>query len=142
MPGKVSLALREWGAVNSISAIRATLKTGATVFGLSAVLLLLLPDVFIDLLALPQSDELSWAMRMIGITLVALTGNMFVVASTASNSGVTKAAVVMLIAATTLGVLTLLIPVELNLFASIYAAVGFGFGLTYGTLLLRSKRSR
>lgn len=142
MPDKVSLALREWGAVNSISAIRTTLKIGATVFGLSAVLLLLLPDVFVDLLALPQSDELSWAMRMIGVTLVALTGNMFVVASTASDSGATKAAVVMLIAATTLGVLTLLIPVELNLFTSIYAAIGFGFGLTYGTLLLRSKRSR
>lgn len=142
MPDKVSLALREWGAVNSISAIRTTLKIGATVFGLSAVLLLLLPDVFVDLLALPQSDELSWAMRMIGVTLVALTGNMFVVASTASDSGVTQAAVVMLIAATTLGVLTLFIPVELNLFTSIYAAIGFGFGLIYGTLLLRSKRSR
>lgn len=128
--------------MNSISAIRTTLKIGAIVFGLSAVLLLLLPDVFVDLLALPQSDELSWAMRMIGVTLVALTGNMFVVASTASDSGVTQAAVVMLIAATTLGVLTLLIPVELNLFTSIYAAIGFGFGLTYGTLLLRSKRSR
>ncbi len=128
--------------MNSISAMRATLKTGATVFGLSAVLLLFLPDVFIDLLALPQSDELSWAMRMIGITLVALTGNMFVVATTASDLGVNRAAIVMLIAATTLGVLTLLIPVEVNLFTSIYAAIGFGFGLTYGTLLLRSRRSR
>lgn len=122
--------------------MRATLKTGATVFGLSAVLLLFLPDVFIELLALPQSDELSWAMRMIGITLVALTGNMFVVATTASDLGVNRAAIVMLIAATTLGVLTLLIPVEVNLFTSIYAAIGFGFGLTYGTLLLRSRRSR
>lgn len=138
---KVSLVLKERSSVNSMTAIRTTLKTGATVFGLSAVLLLLLPSVFIDLLSLPQSDELSWAMRMIGITLVALTGNMYVVASTASDRGVHRAAQVMLVAATTLGILTLLIPVELNLFTGIYAAIGFGFGLTYGTLLVKLRRA-
>lgn len=128
--------------MNSVTAIRITLKTGATVFGFSAVLLLFLPSVFIDLLALTQSEALSWAMRMIGITLVALTGNMFLVATTATDHGVYRAAIVMMISATTLGALTLLIPVDLNLFTAGYAAIGFGFGLTYATLLMRTNQPR
>lgn len=128
--------------MNLIGRMRLTLKTGATVFGLSAVLLLLLPDFFLELLALESNPELVWSMRMIGVTLIALTGNMYVVASTASDAGVTRSAKVMLIAACGLGILTLAIPAELSWFSIAYAAVGFGFSAMYGTLLLLSSRSR
>ncbi|MFM1905454.1 MAG: hypothetical protein RIT32_250 [Actinomycetota bacterium] len=128
--------------MNLIGRMRLTLKTGATVFGLSAVLLLLLPDFFLELLALESNPELVWSMRMIGVTLIALTGNMYVVVSAAPDAGVTRSAKVMLIAAGGLGILTLAIPAELNWFSIAYAAVGFGFSAMYGTLLLLASRSR
>lgn len=128
--------------MNSVSALRITLKTGANVFGLSAILLLVLPVLFLELLALPESSDLIWSMRMIGITLIALTGNMYVVASSATDSGVMFSGKVMMVAATALGVLTLTIPVSLNWFTLSYAGIGFGFGATYATLLVRATRSR
>lgn len=55
--------------------LRTTLKLGASVFGLSAILLLALPAPSLDVLTLDsQSDALAWSMRMISITLVALAG--------------------------------------------------------------------
>ena len=46
------------------SALRNVLKAGSIVFGASALFLLVLPDLFLDLLGLSQSDEMAWAMRM------------------------------------------------------------------------------
>ena len=118
--------------------IRTILKAGSTVFGLSAVLLTLAPGVFLDLLNLDsQSEPLQWSMRMIGITLVALAGNMWINSTNPSDESVRKVGILMSIAATSLGILTLLIPTELNWFGYLYAAVGFGFGLSYLIALLR-----
>jgi hypothetical protein len=111
--------------------IRLVLLSGATVFALSAVALLLSPEIFVSLLGLPASDSLDWAMRMIAITLVALTGNMAVVALFAKEKGVIVAAVVMLVSAGSLGVLTLLIPAEVTWFSLLYAMVGFAFSTAY-----------
>ena len=57
--------------------IRKVLLAGASVFGLSAVLLIVLPGLFNGLLGLTTNGPLEWSMRMVGITLVALSGNMF-----------------------------------------------------------------
>jgi hypothetical protein len=123
--------------------IRLVLLTGATVFAVSAVALLVSPDIFVTLLGLPSSDGLDWAMRMIAVTLVALTGNMAVVAVFASERGVTVAAVVMLVSAGSLGVLTLLIPAEVTWFSLLYAMVGFGFSTAYVVALaFRLRRPR
>ena len=46
------------------SALRTTLKAGSLVFGASAIFLLLLPKVFLDLLGLSQSQEMIWSMRI------------------------------------------------------------------------------
>jgi uncharacterized membrane protein len=127
---------------NPIAGLRITLKVGATVFGLSAVLLALMPSLFLELLGLNTDTALQWSMRMIAITLIALTGNMLVVAQTAPAYGVRRAAIVMMIAATGLGAVTLAIPVELNLFTQGYAAIGFGFGAVYATMLGMDYRSR
>lgn len=123
--------------------IRLVLLAGATVFAASAVALLLSPDIFVSLLGLPASDGLDWAMRMIAVTLVALTGNMAIVAVFGSERGVTVAAVVMLVSAGGLGVLTLLIPVDVTWFSLLYAMVGFGFATAYVvTLALWLRRPR
>ena len=118
-------------------AIRKTLRAGSLAFGASALFLLVLPSIFLDLLGLENSDVLVWSMRMIAITLFALAGNMWTNSRNSSDRGVGNVAQVMCVSATGLGVLTLLIPGEITWFSYLYAAVGFGFGLTYLVNILR-----
>lgn len=120
--------------------IRFVLRTGSVVFGLSAILLLAAPGVFNSLLGLTNTPELEWAMRMIGVTLVALAGNMFSVATHGSDNSVQFSARVMLVSAFALGVLTLLIPAPLTWFTVAYAIVGFGFSAAYAVVLVRKRR--
>jgi hypothetical protein len=117
--------------------LRIVLRTGAAVFGASALFLLALPVLFLELLALPTGDDQVWSMRMIAITLVALTGNMLVVSLYANIKGVRLASRVMQFAAFGLGALTLAVPAELNWFTYLYAAVGFSFSAAYTVLLFR-----
>ena len=118
-------------------AIRKTLRAGSVVFGASALFLLVLPSIFLDLLGIENSDVLVWSMRMIAITLFALAGNMWNNSRNSTDRGVGNVAQVMCVSATGLGVLTLLIPGEITWFSYLYAAVGFGFGLTYLINILR-----
>ena len=112
--------------------LRRVLLTGATVFGFSALLLLISPSLFNELLGITATPELDWSMRMIGLTLVALAGNMMSVSLKGRDSTVLFSARVMSVSAFGLGVLTLLIPVAtLTWFDYAYAAVGFGFSLAY-----------
>jgi hypothetical protein len=78
-------------------------------------------------------------MRMIGITLVALAGNMFSVSTRGSDGSVLFSGRVMLISAFALGVLTLLLPAPLSWFAIAYAVVGFAFSGAYAVALFGSK---
>jgi hypothetical protein len=117
--------------------LRSVLRTGAAVFGASALFLFALPVLFLELLALPTGDDQVWSMRMIAITLVALTGNMLVVSLYANIKGVRLASRVMQFAAFGLGALTLAVPAELNWFTYLYAAVGFSFSAAYTVLLFR-----
>lgn len=120
--------------------IRLVLRAGASVFGVSALLLILTPAFFLDLLALDgNSSALQWSMRMIGITLVALAGNMWMNSRQTDDASVRRVGIVMAVSATALGVLTLLIPAELTWFSYLYAAVGFAFGLTYVACLVTNK---
>jgi hypothetical protein len=88
---------------SSIARVRFVLRTGSVVFGLSAVALVLVPAVFNSWLGLQSTTALEWAMRMIGITLVALAGNMFSVSSRGSDESVLFSGHVMLISAFGLG---------------------------------------
>ncbi len=98
--------------------------------------------VFNSLLGLATTSDLEWAMRMIGITLVALAGNMFSVSSRGSKESVLFSARVMLVGAFGLGVLTLLLPEPLGWFAIAYAVVGFGFSGAYAWALLSSRTNK
>jgi O-antigen/teichoic acid export membrane protein len=121
--------------------VRLVLRAGSIVFGLSAVLLIAAPAVFNSLLGLTNGADLEWAMQMIGITLVALSGNMFSVSTRGSDDSVLFSARVMLVSAFGLGVLTLLIPVQLTWFTIAYAIVGFGFSGAYAVALFaKTKR--
>ena len=120
----------------STNRLRLVLRAGSIVFGFSALALIFAPAPFNSLLGLASNAPLEWAMRMIGITLVALAGNMFSVASRGSEASVLFSGRVMLVSAFGLGVLTLLLPVTLTWFAIAYAAVGFGFSGAYAWAFL------
>jgi hypothetical protein len=122
---------------NAISTIRKVLKTGSIVFGLSALALIAVPAIFNTLLNLQTAPELEWAMRMIGITLVALSGNMYSVSSHGTDKAVLFSGRLMLVSAAGLGAITLLIPTSHNWFTIGYAMVGFGFSAAYAFALSR-----
>jgi hypothetical protein len=121
----------------SIAAIRKVLAAGSLVFGLSAIALIAVPQIFNDLLWLPSTQELEWAMRMIGITLVALSGNMYSVSKHGTDKAVLFSGRLMLFSAAGLGVITLTIPTSGSWFAQTYALVGFGFSAAYAWALTR-----
>lgn len=122
--------------------LRYTLRVGASVFGLSAIALILVPSFFLELLGMEATPPLVWSMVLIGVTLVALTGNMAVVSFTATDRGAQAASVVMMLASGGLGVTTLLIPVPLTWFSIIYALIGFGFSTVYVVGLTRASLAR
>ena len=126
-------------AGSNVKPIRSVLQAGSIVFGLSAIALVATPQLFNQLLGLVSTPELDWSMRMTGITLVALAGNMFSHSSRGTDSSVLLAARVMFASAFALGVLTLLIPVTLTWFTVLYAIVGFSFSAAYGYLLFIKK---
>jgi len=117
--------------------IKQTLRAGSIVFGLSALFLLIAPDIFLDLLGVTNNNELTWAMRMIGIILVALAGNMWQNSKLNNAAGIGYVGRVMFIAAAGLGFLTIFIPAPLTPIAIAYAAIGFGFSLSYLINLIR-----
>ena len=112
--------------------IKQTLKAGSAVFGASAIFLLIAPELFLDLLDLESNDQMVWSMRMIAITLIALAGNMWQNSKLNNNAlGLRFVARLMIFSATSLGVLTLLIPAKITIFTGVYAAIGFLFAISY-----------
>jgi hypothetical protein len=129
--------------MDKIKYLRIVLLKGSTVFGLSALLLIISPSLFNELLGISSTPELDWAMRMIGLTLVALAGNLMSVSLRGKDTAVIFSARVMAVSAAGLGVLTLLIPIEtLTWFDYAYAAVGFGFSVAYIVGLIRASASK
>ena len=117
--------------------IKQTLRAGSIVFGLSALFLLIAPDIFLDLLGITSNPEMIWAMRMIGVILLALAGNMWQNSKLNNAAGIGYVGRVMFIAAAGLGFLTIFIPVSLTPFAIGYAVIGFGFSISYLINLIR-----
>ena len=117
--------------------IKQTLQAGSIVFGLSALFLLIAPGIFIDRLGFSNNSEMIWAMRMIGLTLLALAGNMWQNSKLNNATALGYVGRVMFVAAAGLGFLTIFIPVPLTPIAIAYAAIGFGFSLSYLINLIR-----
>ena len=112
--------------------IKQTLKAGSAVFGASAIFLIATPKLFLNLLDLESNDQMVWSMRMIGIILFALAGNMWQNSKITNNAaGLKYVGIVMVLAAAGLGFLTIFIPATLNPFTIGYAAIGFSFALVY-----------
>jgi hypothetical protein len=123
------------------SALKSTLKAGALVFGSSAIFLLIAPGVFLSLLSLEHNAQNAWSMRMLGITVFALSGNMLAHALNSNTHALKMVSWVMCVSAFALGVCTLCIPAHVTPFCVIYALVGFGFSFSYVFNLLFAKRA-
>ncbi len=119
------------GIHRRVQKLRAILVIGSIVFGVSALWLIAMPGWFNELLGLQTNSSLEWAMRMIGITLVALAGNMYSVSTRGGQESVLFSGWLMLFCAFGLGALTLMLPVALTWFAILYAVVGFTFSAAY-----------
>jgi hypothetical protein len=117
--------------------VKQTLEAGSIVFGLSALFLLIAPSIFLDLLGVTNNNEMIWSMRMIGITLMALAGNMWQNSKLNSAASLGYVGRVMFVAAAGLGFLTIFIPASLTPFAIGYAVIGFGFSISYLINLIR-----
>ncbi len=142
-PRKSSVrAVRPSRSIHPVMFLRYTLRTGASVFALSALALIVAPGYFVGLLGLEASAAVTWSMVLIGVTLVALTGNMSVVSFAASDRGVQIASMVMMVAAGGLGVTTLLIPAPFTWFSILYALVAFCFSTAYVIGLTRASLAR
>ena len=112
--------------------IKQTLKAGSAVFGASAIFLLITPNLFLNLLDLESNNQMVWSMRMIGIILFALAGNMWQNSKMTNNAaGLKYVGIIMVLAAAGLGFLTIFIPATLNPFTIGYAVIGFSFALVY-----------
>jgi len=118
--------------------VKQTLRAGSIVFGLSALFLLIAPGVFLDLLGVANNSEMIWAMRMIGITLFALAGNMWQNSKLNNAASLGYVGRVMFVAAAGLGFLTIFIPASLTPVAIGYAVIGFGFSISYLINLFRN----
>ena len=117
--------------------VKQTLKAGSAVFGASAIFLLIAPKLFLDLLDLESNDQMVWSMRMIGITLFALAGNMWQNSKLNNAASLKFIARLMFISAAALGVLTMYIPTSITPFAIGYAVIGFAFSASYLVNLIR-----
>ena len=127
---------------DSVARFRLVLRAGSLVFGLSAVALIVAPKLFNELLGLVSTPELEWSMRMTGITLVALAGNMYSHSTRGTVASVRFAGFVMMFSAFALGVLTLLIGVQLTWFTIAYALVGFSFSAAYMWAALSRRQAK
>ena len=125
----------------NVKVLRSILLLGSIVFAVSAVALLVAPDWFNNLLGFSANPELDWAMRLIAVTLIALTGNMFVVSRFGDSTAVLRSARVMQFSAFGLGAVTLLIPIEFTWFTLSYAAIGFTFSAAYTVGLMMGEGS-
>ena len=122
--------------------IQNILKAGSAVFGLSAIFLFVAPSQFLELLGLENTADLKWSMQMIGITVFALAGNMYMNSQQTSLENLRRVAMLMALSAALLGLITLMIPVTLTWFDYMYAAIGFVFSAAYLVALKKLKSSR
>ena len=116
--------------------IALVLRTGAVVFALSAVALLLQPQLFLNFIGVtsgndPALPELLWAMRMIALSLLVAATMMPVVAAFASERTLRQVASLMVPISGALALLTAFAPGTWPLGRFLYVAIGIGFSLAY-----------
>ncbi|MBM3655596.1 MAG: hypothetical protein FJW91_01340 [Actinobacteria bacterium] len=112
------------------------LRLGAIVFAVSALALLITPELFLDFLDLEEgstgySQELIWAMRMMGACLLIASVMMPLVAAFASERALRQVGVLMVGICSLLSLLTFIAPAPWGNGKVVFALVGGLFVLAY-----------
>lgn len=118
--------------------IRRILTAGSLVFAVSAIVLLIVPGAFAELLGLDAYVGTDWALRMVGAVLVALAGLMLLIRR-APERTVRQAAVVMIIGGGLMTLVTLVVPAEWTPLRWAYLLFGISFCFAYVIALIRDK---
>lgn len=113
-----------------------TLRMGAIVFALSALALLAAPEFFLEFLKIAKdesgySEEIIWAMRMIGVCLLIASVMMPLVAAFASERALRQVGVLMVGICSLLTLFTFLTPAPWGIGKVSYLLVGALFTLAY-----------
>ena len=113
-----------------------TLRMGAIVFALSALALIAAPELFLEFLKIAKeesgySEEIIWAMRMIGVCLLIASVMMPLVAAFASERALRQVGVLMVGICSLLTLLTFLTPAPWGMGKVVYLLVGALFTLAY-----------
>ena len=113
-----------------------TLRVGAIVFALSALALVVAPQSFLEFLEIEKgpvgySEEIVWAMRMMGVCLLIASVMMPLVAAFAPERALRQVGVLMVGICSLLTLLTFLTPAPWGMGKVAYALVGALFTLTY-----------
>jgi hypothetical protein len=116
--------------------IRGILGAGSVVFLVSSAVLIVLPTYFGELLGLTTSETSDWALRMMGATLLALSGQMWLVRS-APEITVRRSAAVMIVAGGAMTVFTVIMPADWTIARFAYLGIGLGFLTAYLVALIR-----
>jgi hypothetical protein len=127
------------GVGASARLIRSVLAVGSTFFVVSGALLFVMPDTFGGWIGLEVSDATSWALRMLGVALLALAGLMWLVRR-AKDHPVLGAGAVMMVASALLTGLTVTMPGEWTPLRWALLGAGAVFALAYLGLLIASRR--
>ena len=113
-----------------------TLRVGAIVFALSALALVVAPQSFLEFLEIEKgpvgySEEIVWAMRIMGVCLLIVSVMMPLVATFAPERALRQVGVLMVGICSLLTLLTFLTPAPWGMGKVTYALVGALFTLTY-----------
>lgn len=118
--------------------IRYVLRAGASVFTVSAIVLLAAPEWFTRELGLDPSAGTTWTMRMLAAALLGLAGQMALV-SRGTDVSVRLGAVVMLVAGGLFTLLTFVVPGPWTWLRWAYVGFGATFWLAYVVLLIATR---
>lgn len=113
--------------------ITMVLRTGASVFLLSSITLVALPEAFLRLLDLgtETNEAILWLMRMLGVALIALSAFMLMAAGNFSERALRQAGLLMMSLSLAFTALTIFSPGSWSPAKVAYLAVGACFAVAY-----------
>ena len=104
---------------------------GASVFAVSAAVVLVDPNSFLVFIGLTSNDSTIWSFKLMGLLLVALAAHMATTSRHAADPAFRRAASVMVLVSGGLGALTYMAPGATTTGRWVFVGVGAGFAALY-----------
>ncbi len=135
------LELREISGVGaSAHLIRVVLAVGSLVFLLSAIVLVLSPRSFAAWLGMTTVEEILWTLRLLGVAVFGLAGQMWLVRRAGDHPVLGSAAVMVLVSLAMSALVVTLPAAGWTPLRWAYLGIGLVFAIAYAGLLALSRR--